>query len=53
MGFLQYLTPTTQFLLAVLVWHEPISPLRLTSFVCIWCGLTIFSISLWRRFRAR
>jgi chloramphenicol-sensitive protein RarD len=51
MGFLQYITPTTQFLLAVLVWHEPMSVLRLTSFACIWLGLTIFSVALWRRFR--
>jgi chloramphenicol-sensitive protein RarD len=51
MGFLQYVTPTIQFLLAVLVWHEPMSVLRLTSFACIWAGLAMFSFGLWRRFR--
>jgi chloramphenicol-sensitive protein RarD len=51
MGFLQYITPTTQFLLAIFAWHEPMSALRLTSFVCIWIGLAIFSFALWRRFR--
>jgi chloramphenicol-sensitive protein RarD len=51
MGFLQYITPTTQFLLAVLMWHEEMSVLRLTSFACIWIGLGLFSVGLWRRFR--
>ena len=51
MGFLQYLTPTTQFLLAVFVWHEPITWLHLTSFACIWCGLVVFSFGMWRRLR--
>jgi chloramphenicol-sensitive protein RarD len=53
MGFLQYLTPTGQFLLAVLVWHEPFSTLHLSSFACIWAGLLLFSVGMWRRLRAR
>jgi EamA domain-containing membrane protein RarD len=33
------------------VWSESMSALRLSSFACIWLGLTAFSFALWRRFR--
>jgi chloramphenicol-sensitive protein RarD len=42
-GFMQYLTPTLHFLLAVLVFGEPFSRSELASFVCIWTGLALFS----------
>ena len=53
MGFLQYLTPTGQFLLAVFVWHEPLTTLHLTSFACIWFGLLVFSVGVWMRLRVK
>lgn len=43
LGFLQYVTPTCQFLLGVFVFHEPFSPHRLIGFVLIWVALGIFS----------
>jgi chloramphenicol-sensitive protein RarD len=48
-GFLQYLAPTGQFLLAVLAYHEPLAHDRLFAFAWIWAGLVVFSIDLARR----
>lgn len=48
-GFLQYLAPTGQFLLAVLAYHEPFSSQTLASFAIIWAGLAVFSYDLWKR----
>lgn len=48
-GFLQYLAPTGQFLLAVLAFGEPLQVERLTAFVVIWAGLAVFSFDLWQR----
>ncbi len=42
MGILQYLSPTTQFLLGVLVYNEPFSPQRLIGFVFVWLALLFF-----------
>jgi len=47
-GFLQYLSPTGQFLLAVLVYGEPFSADRLLAFALIWAGLAVFSLDLLR-----
>jgi chloramphenicol-sensitive protein RarD len=50
-GFMQYLTPTLHFLLAVLVFGEPFSRSELVSFACIWTGLGLYSwhaARLWR-----
>jgi chloramphenicol-sensitive protein RarD len=51
-GFLQYLAPSGQFLLAVLVYDEPFASAKLAAFTCIWLALAVFSIDAWRRFRA-
>jgi chloramphenicol-sensitive protein RarD len=48
-GFLQYLAPTGQFLLAVLAYGEPLAHDRLLAFMWIWAGLVVFSIDLVRR----
>src|SRR5690554_399635 len=46
-GFLMYINPTIQFLIALLVFNEPLSPEKLTSFVMIWIALGIYSWSAW------
>lgn len=46
-GFLQYLAPTGQFLLAVLAYGEPFSTATLGAFVIIWAGLAVFSYDAW------
>ncbi|WP_438043136.1 EamA family transporter RarD [Sorangium sp. So ce128] len=43
-GFLQYLAPSGQFLLAVLVYDEPFTTAQAVSFACIWTGLAVFSV---------
>jgi chloramphenicol-sensitive protein RarD len=50
-GFLQYLAPTGQFLIAVLVFAEPFAPGKLAAFACIWVALVAFSIDTWRALR--
>jgi chloramphenicol-sensitive protein RarD len=44
LGLLQYLAPTLQFVLAVLVRGEPFLPSRAVSFGLIWAALLIFSV---------
>ncbi|WP_245392676.1 EamA family transporter RarD [Salinicola halimionae] len=50
-GFLMYLNPTLQFLLALWVFGEPISASQLITFVTIWIGLGFYSVDTWRRHR--
>jgi len=47
-GFLQYLAPTGQFLLAVLAFDEPFSSDKLLAFALIWLGLAVFTVDLLR-----
>lgn len=44
MGFLQYLSPTLQFLLAVAVYGEPFNRSHLLTFGCIWTALAVYSV---------
>jgi chloramphenicol-sensitive protein RarD len=50
-GFLQYLAPSIQFLLAVLLFGEHLGWDRLLSFGLIWVALAIFSWDLLRSMR--
>lgn len=51
LGILQYVTPTGQFLLAVLAFGESFSTPQLLSFACIWIALAIYSAGAYRRRR--
>lgn len=51
LGLLQFLTPTGQFLVAVLLYGEPVSHGVLASFALIWTGVAIFITDLWRKSR--
>jgi chloramphenicol-sensitive protein RarD len=44
LGLLQYIAPTCQFLLGVLVYGEPFTPVRIVGFTIIWTALLIFSL---------
>jgi chloramphenicol-sensitive protein RarD len=44
LGFIQYVAPTSQFLLAVLVYHEPFSVRQLLSFALIWAALAAYTL---------
>jgi chloramphenicol-sensitive protein RarD len=43
-GLLQYITPTMQFLLGVLLFGEAFTPNRLVGFVLVWAALIFFTI---------
>ena len=43
MGFLQYLGPTLQFLLAVAVYGEPFTKAQAVTFAFVWASLAIYS----------
>jgi chloramphenicol-sensitive protein RarD len=50
-GFMQYVTPTLHFLLAILAFGEPFSRTELASFACIWTGLLLYSCDAARTLR--
>jgi chloramphenicol-sensitive protein RarD len=52
MGFIQYIGPTIQFILAIVLYNEPLSGARFISFILIWVALAIFSWDAVRRLRA-
>lgn len=41
-GFLQYIGPTLQLLVAIAVFHEPLDHLKLTSFALCWLGIAVY-----------
>ncbi len=45
MGLLQYITPTLQFLEAVLLFGEPVRPVQLASFALIWTACALYAWS--------
>lgn len=50
-GFLQYLTPSMHFALAVLLYHEPFTRTHLMTFILIWSGLSLYSFDAARVYR--
>jgi chloramphenicol-sensitive protein RarD len=52
-GLLQYISPSIVFLTAVFIFREPMNELRWLSFVLIWIGLAVFSLSALREDRSR
>jgi chloramphenicol-sensitive protein RarD len=53
LGFLQYVAPSLQFLLAVLAFGEPFTRAHALCFGAIWAALAIFSVEGLRAARAR
>jgi chloramphenicol-sensitive protein RarD len=51
LGLLQYLSPSLQFLLAVLVFREPFAATHAAAFACIWTALAVLTWELRRRVR--
>jgi len=43
-GFLQYLAPSCTFLLAILVYNEPLTRPQLVAFILIWTALILYSV---------
>ncbi len=49
-GILQYITPTLQFLIGLIIFQEPFTPIRLIGFGLVWLAVIIFTLeSLWTR----
>ncbi len=46
LGFMQYLTPTLHFLLAVFVFGEHFTPAHAVAFAAIWAGVGLFAVEL-------
>ncbi len=44
LGILQYIAPTTQFLIGVFVYDEPLTQARLIGFSLIWLALAIYTV---------
>ena len=44
LGLMQYVTPTVQFLLGILFFHEPMPAMRWVGFSLIWLALVLFTI---------
>jgi chloramphenicol-sensitive protein RarD len=42
-GFLQYIGPTGQLLVALVVFHEPLDRVKLTSFAVCWLGIAVYT----------
>jgi len=50
LGLLQYIAPTLQFLIGVLIYHEAFGPDRVVGFGLIWLALIFYTVeSLWQR----
>ncbi len=47
-GFLMYINPSMQFLIALLVFKESITGIQVASFALIWLALGLYSWSTWR-----
>jgi chloramphenicol-sensitive protein RarD len=52
-GFMQYLTPTLQFLFGLLVFQEPMPAARWLGFAMVWFALSILSFDALRQLRNR
>jgi chloramphenicol-sensitive protein RarD len=42
MGFLQYVGPSLQFLVAIALFHEPLDAAKLASFILCWVGIAVY-----------
>ncbi len=42
-GFMQYITPTLHFILAIVIFKEPFTRFHLAGFTCIWVGLLLYT----------
>lgn len=51
LGFLQYISPTGQFLIGIFVYKESFTTAHIICFACIWLGLTIFTVDIINRLK--
>jgi len=54
LGFLQFVGPTLQFLVAIFIFKETLDPAKLGSFILCWFGIGVYLLdSILRRFPQR
>lgn len=51
MGLLQFIAPTVQFFLAVLIYGEPFTKGHIFAFTCIWAAVTVYIADIFLRDR--
>lgn len=51
MGFLQYLAPTSQFMLAVFLYGEPFTRVHLVTFALIWSAVLVYTSDSYLNYR--
>ena len=44
LGLMQYLAPTIQFLIGLLIFHEPFPPAKMIGFIIIWAALALYTL---------
>lgn len=44
-GFMQYIAPTMMFVIALVVFGDPLEPARLVGFGFVWFGLVLYTVS--------
>ena len=49
MGFLQFICPTLQLIIGLLVYRETLQPAKMIAFAFIWLGLILYMSELFRR----
>jgi chloramphenicol-sensitive protein RarD len=52
-GFMQYLTPTLQFLIGLLIFNEPMPPARWVGFLMVWLALALLSFDALRQLQKK
>ena len=52
-GILQYIAPSTQFLIGIFIFREPFNEHKLVGFILIWIALIIFTLDGIRVYRQR
>lgn len=52
-GFIMYINPTLQFLIAVFIFKEDFPPQRVVTFVLIWTALVLFMWGMWQARKAQ
>ena len=51
-GLIQYISPSCQFLLAVLLYREPFTAVHAATFACIWAALALLTWDIRARLAA-
>lgn len=53
LGILQYIAPTLQFLLGVLIYREPFTQVQLIGYGLVWAALILFGMESWIAYRSQ